>query len=134
MPQPNRTLLVLLGLFACADVARAEPAVLDRKLNLRAGPGAAFATIAVMPPGARLEVQRCAGEWCRVTYRRWSGYASRHYLDAGRQPYAAAGPIPAPPPEDAEPSEKAPLIWRWRERKSRDRHWRDIEFNNRHRR
>ena len=133
--KPFAMLLLLLGLSI--ESATAEPTVIESKLNLRAGRGPAFGVIAVMPPGARIEVRRCRDDWCRVVFQRLVGYASRAYVEArATQSYAAATPLPAPPPDDAEPeeAEEQPRIWRWTDREWRERHWRDIEFHNRHRR
>jgi uncharacterized protein YraI len=135
MPRSDKALAMLLLALSMGSAA-AEPAVLENKLNLRAGPGPAFGIIAVMPPGTRVEVQRCRDDWCRVVFQRVTGYASRAYVEGrGAEPYAAAVPLPAPP-SDAEPeeAEEQPRIWRWTDREWRDRHWRDIEFGNRHRR
>jgi uncharacterized protein YraI len=137
MPRSDKAFAVLL-LGLSAGSAAAEPAVIESKLNLRAGPGPAFAVIAIMPPGARVEVKRCREDWCRVVFQRVVGYASRAYLDgrAAQSSYAAAGPLPAPPPDaaESEEAEEQPRIWRWTDAHWRDRHWRDIEFRNRHRR
>lgn len=136
MPRSDKPFaMLLLGLSI--ESAAAEPAVIESKLNLRAGPGPAFGVIAVMPPGARIEVQRCRGDWCRVVFQRLVGYASRAYVEArAAQSYAAATPLPAPSPDDAEPeeAEEQPIIRRWADREFRDRHWRDIEWHTRHRR
>ena len=51
--------------------------VVESKLNLRSGPGPAFAIVAVMPPGTKLDTQKCNDEWCRVKFGRQVGYASR---------------------------------------------------------
>ena len=137
MPRSDKVFAMLLLLGLSMGSAAAEPAVIESKLNLRAGPGPAFGIVAVMPPGARVEVQRCRDDWCRVVFQRVVGYASRAYLDGREaQSYAAAVPLPAPTPDDADPdeAEEQPRIWRWTDRDFRDRHWRDIEFQNRHRR
>ena len=111
--------------------AAAEPAVVQSKINLRSGPGPAFGIVAVLPPGTRLDVQKCTDDWCRVAFGRQAGYASRALLKLGSEAYAAAPPaaphiapaVPKPPAAEAR-------VWQWNDNEWRDRHWRTLERHN----
>lgn len=54
------------------------------ELNLRAGPGATYEIIAVIPTSQSVTVDGCldASNWCRVTYGEVNGWASGDYLTA----------------------------------------------------
>jgi uncharacterized protein YraI len=119
-------------LFAVVSNAAAEPAVVDRKVNLRSGPGPAFGVIALLPAGAKLDVLKCGNEWCRVRFGRQVGYASAAYLKTGGDSYASAAPAPprAEPPA-SKPTLTGPRIWQWRDDDWRDEHWRRLEWHNR---
>jgi uncharacterized protein YraI len=140
LSQARSGLTAVALVLLCAQWAAAEPAVVETKLNLRSGPGPAFPVITVMPAGAKVERQRCNGDWCRVKYGRQVGYTSRHYLKTGvsaaeaetaAASYASTVPLPPPEPEAAQPTLTGPRIWRWHDRESRDRHWRQIGWRNR---
>jgi uncharacterized protein YraI len=133
MSQPGIGLAAGVMLLACAGVLRAEPAVVDSRLNLRSGPGPAFGVIVVMQPGTKVDVQKCHGTWCRVKHGRRTGYTSRTYLKFGSDAYAAATPLPEPPPDEVAPTLEGPRIWRWRDREWRNRHWRQFGWRDRYR-
>ena len=80
------------ALVFCAANAVADPIVVGTKLNLRSGPGAAFAVIATMPAGAKIDMRTCKGDWCQVTFGRKAGYASRELIEVGSDSYASASP------------------------------------------
>lgn len=130
MSHANQGLIAVTLVLLFAAGAAAEPAVISTKLNLRAGPGPAFGVIAVMPAGAKLDVQKCGDEWCRVKYGRQVGYASSAYIDNGANSYASAAQ-PAPAPVEPRPTLTGPRVWQWRDDDWRDDHWRDIEWRNR---
>jgi len=58
------------------------------KLNMRTGPGSNYDLIGAMPPGAQVTASRCApredgiagADWCLVSYRGQTGWASRAQL------------------------------------------------------
>ena len=55
-------------------------------LNIRAGPGIDFAVVFGMPPSAEgIEVGPCieSGDWCKVRYQCFEGWAAAEYLQAG---------------------------------------------------
>jgi uncharacterized protein YraI len=111
-----------------AAQAAAEPAVVLSKINLRSGPGPAFATVAVLPPGTKLDVQKCTDDWCRVSFGRQTGYTGRALLKLGSESYAAA---PHAAPADAKSAAVEPQVWQWNDSEWRDRHWRALEWHNR---
>jgi uncharacterized protein YraI len=120
---------VALGIVVLLAIpAMAEPAVVLSKLNLRSGPGPAFAITAVLPPGTKLDVQKCAEEWCRVSFGRQTGYTSRTLLKLGSDSYAA---VPSSAPAEPKPTLAGARVWQWNDSEWRDRHWRALEWHNR---
>ena len=106
-------------MLLCAGEASAATAVVSAtKLNLRAGPDARHAVVAVMPRGATVTQVRCDGEWCRMRYQGATGYAVSAHLDTGANSFAAATPQPV---MHATPDDGAARIWRWDDPRSRDR-------------
>jgi uncharacterized protein YraI len=130
---PNRSIAAFAVLASSAAGAVAEPAIIATKVNLRSGPGGAFDVVAVMPEGARLDVQKCGDEWCRVKFGHLSGYASRSLLKQGAEAYASATPQPATTPAEPQATLGGPYLWQWNNPEQRDRVWRDIQFHNRRR-
>jgi uncharacterized protein YraI len=81
------------------SVSTAAAAIVTNPLNLRRGPGTGFGVITTMPPGARVDVIECGGDWCRVAWRGIDGFASAGYLAGGSAyAYAPAPVYVAPPP------------------------------------
>jgi uncharacterized protein YraI len=112
--------------------AASEPAVVASKLKLRSGPGPAFGAIAVLPPGAKLDAEKCTDEWCRVKYGRQIGYVSRAFLKTGADSFASAVPAAAPAPGPAiAPVQIGPRIWQWHNSDWRNAHWRQLDWHNR---
>lgn len=62
--------------FAAGHVAYAT-----RDVNLRAGPGAYYRVIDVIPDDAKIWVNYCRHSWCNVEYRRWQGWMSAYYVE-----------------------------------------------------
>jgi len=111
--------------------AAAEPAVVQSKINLRSGPGPAFGIVVVLPPGIRLDVQKCTDDWCRVSFGRQAAYASRALIKLGSEAYAAAPPAeihraPAAPKSAATEAR----VWQWDDGEWRNRHWQKLERHN----
>ncbi len=119
-----------LVLFSAAQ-SSAEPATVVSKLNLRSGPGPAFGIMAVMPPGTKLDAQKCTDEWCRVKLGRQIGYASRSLLRIGADSYASAAPQAAPAPLEPKPTLTGPRVWQWNDSNWRNEHWRRFDWHNR---
>ena len=73
----------ILLLSTAAAVASPRTAVLDNKLNLRAGPGLDKRVVVVMPAGATVTVGECRGEWCAIAYRIHRGFVSSALVKGG---------------------------------------------------
>jgi uncharacterized protein YraI len=130
MSQPNKVLLSAAMLLASSLAASAATVTLDSTLNLRQAPGPRHRVIVVMPAGARVNVNGCDGEWCRVEYRGQRGYASSVHL-TGTGAYAAAPPPSSPPPAAVATRydpEDAVRVLQWNNREWRDRYWREMEL------
>lgn len=78
------TAALTLGIAIVASSATAQQiqATTTGNLFLRAAPGTASPAVAVMPPGAVVEVSACALQyrWCEVSYDGQTGWASALYL------------------------------------------------------
>lgn len=61
-------------------VLSAETKVTTANLNLRTGPGTAYAVITVIPKGAEVSVDSYSGNWAHAAYGSYVGYASNTYL------------------------------------------------------
>lgn len=89
-----------------ADLAAAAAARAASNTNLRQGPGTDFGVIVTVPGGGLVNVIRCNGEWCNVTFRGQPGYMIARNLAFGaparlvRRPVVVAEPVvvaaPAP--------------------------------------
>lgn len=131
-PVLSRPWLMTAALLMAAVLpAAADPAIVDSRLNLRAGPGPAFNVIAVIPAGTKLDVQTCGDDWCRVTFGRRTGYASKAMLRTGVDAYAAATPQPQPQTAEPKVTITGPTVWQWRNDDWRNEHWRDLGWHNR---
>jgi uncharacterized protein YraI len=129
MPHAGSKPIAVMLLLMFAGSAAAEPVLAQSKLNLRTGPGPAFATLAVLPPGTKFDAQKCSDEWCRVKFGRQVGYVSRAYLGMGADSYASVAPAAAPAP--SKPALPEPRVWQWNDGDWRNEHWRRLEWHNR---
>jgi uncharacterized protein YraI len=76
-----RKATVLGGLLAAfaMTAAQAAPGVATGSVNMRTGPGTAYAKITTIPAGAQVEVFGCP-TWCQVSYAGRQGWASSNYI------------------------------------------------------
>ncbi|TKT82691.1 SH3 domain-containing protein [Aquamicrobium sp. LC103] len=106
---------MLAGIFLTQTAAEAEPAYTTGSLNVRAGPGTGYARVGTLPPGTRVDLGRCQGNWCYVRVGGLRGWASASYLAAGavqRPPV-----VIVPPPVVVRPPHYRPPHW------NRPPHW-----------
>ncbi|WP_202911173.1 SH3 domain-containing protein [Ancylobacter sp. TS-1] len=66
-------------LIAGAAMNAAAAAVVTSNVNIRSGPGTGYRVIGSLPAGARVNVGRCSGNWCRVA----GGWVSAGFLSGG---------------------------------------------------
>ncbi len=73
---------VVAGLLLGSAASAATDAAAWTDLNLRAGPGAMYEIMGVIPKDGIASVEGCldASSWCQVTYEGMSGWASGDYL------------------------------------------------------
>ncbi len=66
----RRSLLLAAFLVAIPAVALAQEAYTSRTANVRAGPDASYPVVAVLPPGAGLQVMGCIDDysWCDAVF------------------------------------------------------------------
>jgi hypothetical protein len=93
------TLLAAASIGLTCGLAAAEPALVTRNINLRAGPGTSFPIVASIPGGSTVDAADCKGEWCSVHFGKHAGHAIRTALDFGD----GAGPPGGPPVAGAVP-------------------------------
>jgi hypothetical protein len=72
-------------------------AIVLAKVNLRSGPGTDSEILASIPTGSTIDVGKCEGEWCAVTWNGQSGYAIARNLNLGGLHPASSDPPPAQP-------------------------------------
>jgi uncharacterized protein YraI len=77
------TLLAAASIGLSCGLAAAEPALVTRNINLRAGPGTSFPIVASIPGGSTVDAADCKGEWCSVHWGKHAGHAIRAALDFG---------------------------------------------------
>src|SRR5881396_590552 len=81
----------LLGafLFAAALAANAQEAFTTRTVNVRAGPDTSYPTVAVLGPGAPVQVMGCLDDWswCDVAFADNRGWVYSPYLSYVYQGY-----------------------------------------------
>ena len=70
-------------LLLSAGAASAAPATAETDLNVRSGPGTQYPVIGSIQEGEAVDVRRCAGSWCRVSFSGGTGFANRSYLAMG---------------------------------------------------
>jgi uncharacterized protein YraI len=85
---------ILLGAASAvvlsAGAANATPATADTSLNVRSGPGTQYAVVGAIPAGETVDVGRCTGSWCQVSFSGGTGFASRSHLAMGEGGAAVA--------------------------------------------
>jgi SH3-like domain-containing protein len=91
-------LLAVAGTAACA-----APGMTAGATSMRSGPGPRYAFVMTIPPDAMIDVQSCAGSWCRVSWRYRTGYIPADIVSGPPEGPAYGGP----PPVYVEP---APVI------------------------
>ena len=64
---------VTVGWMLTAGFAAAEPTLVQKDVNLRAGPGTNFPVLFLVPGGSTADVIACNAGWCQVTVRRSAG-------------------------------------------------------------
>jgi uncharacterized protein YraI len=129
VPHAGTGFVAAILIVISAAHAAAQPAVAESRVNLRSGPGPAFTTIAVMPPGTKFDAEKCTDEWCRVKFGRQVGYVSRALLKTGTDSFASA--VPHVAPEEPKPTLSGARVWQWRDSDWRNDHWRRLEWHNR---
>jgi len=71
---------LLTGLVLSALPAKAAITHTTANLNLRAGPGTHHQVKAIIPAGARIDIESCGHTWCYMTWAGHVGYVSHQYL------------------------------------------------------
>jgi uncharacterized protein YraI len=89
----RRAVYALALVAFSADLAAAAPARLASNTNLRLGPGTNFGIAVTVPGGALVNVIRCGGEWCNVTWRGRPGYMIARNLMRGGAARVVARPV-----------------------------------------
>lgn len=103
----TRPLAIAVLLLLGTGLAAAEPTLVQKDVNLRAGPGTNFTVLFLVPGGSTADVIGCNAGWCQVSVRGRAGYMIENALAldeiAPGVPPAAAVPPGAIYEEEAEP-------------------------------
>lgn len=91
-----RRLLIATGLsLGLAAPAIADPAITSASSAMRHAPSLQSRVVQTVPENAEIDLQRCNGDWCYVSWRNLFGYIPAFAVAEGGPPPAMA---PAPPP------------------------------------
>jgi uncharacterized protein YraI len=92
-----------LAAVACATLvfstlASAQAVVVNRNVNVRAGPDRVFPVVGWLPAGARVRVLGCTGgwRWCEIGSGRNRGWVNASFLSS--VPRRTIPVVPMPPP------------------------------------
>jgi hypothetical protein len=110
-----RILRLCLGLAISMPLvvpALAELAITGAPVTMRAGPTGRAAVVQRIPQSAKIELETCDRNWCRVSWRGRSGYVPANAVVVG-SPLTALSRDKMPPPAVNAPTDAARSAWRW---------------------
>jgi uncharacterized protein YraI len=91
----SRPLAVGALLALSTVIAAGSPAITERSVHLRAGPGTSYRVVAMLPRGAAIDVSSCIGGWCEVPWGGARTYVAQSFLALqSTAPAAVIGPTP----------------------------------------
>ncbi|MEJ5027429.1 SH3 domain-containing protein [Brucella anthropi] len=61
---------------------------------MRSGPGTGYQKMKTLPARARVNIQRCAGNWCSIRAQGFSGWISASFVRATHRPARATIVVP----------------------------------------
>jgi hypothetical protein len=111
----RRILRLCLGLaisMALIAPALAELAVTGAPVAMRAGPTGRAGVVQRIPQSAEIDLEKCAGDWCRASWRGRFGYVPAEAVVLRSPPMALLGDKMPPPVVNA-PRDAARPAWRW---------------------
>lgn len=92
--------------------AVAELAVTGAPVTMRAGPSGKAGVVQRIPQSAQIDVEKCARNWCRGSWRGRFGYVPEEAIVLGSAPSVLSGDKMPPPVLNAPPDAARPA-WRW---------------------
>jgi hypothetical protein len=103
-----------LGVFiAFISPALAELAMTGAPVTMRGGPTGKAGVVQLIPQSAEIYVEKCAGGWCRASWRGRFGYIPAEAVVFGPPPATLPGDEMPPPVVYASPTHVTPPAWRW---------------------
>jgi hypothetical protein len=93
--------------------AVAELATIAAPVTMRAGPSGKAGVVERIPESAQIDVEKCARNWCRGSWRGRFGYVPAEAIVLGSPPSALPGDKMPPPVVNVQPTHVAPPAWRW---------------------
>jgi hypothetical protein len=103
-----------LGVFiAFISPALAELAITGAPVTMRGGPTGKAGVVQLIPQSAEIDVEKCAGAWCRASWRGRVGYVPAEAVVFGPPPATLRGDEMPPPVVYASPTDVTPPAWRW---------------------
>ena len=103
-----------LGLsIALIPPASAELAMTGGTVPMRAGPSGKAAVVQRIPQRAEINLEKCAGAWCRASWRGRFGYIPAAAVVLGPPPATLPDPEMPPPVVYASPTYVTPPAWQW---------------------
>jgi uncharacterized protein YraI len=91
----SRPLAVGALLALSTVIAAGSPAITERSVHLRAGPGTSYRVVGMLPRGAAVDVSGCIGGWCEVPWGGARTYVAQSFLVLQSSTSAVVvGPLP----------------------------------------
>jgi hypothetical protein len=99
--------------IAFVTPALAELAMTGAPVTMRDGPTGKAGVVQLIPQSAEIDVEKCAGAWCRASWRGRFGYVPAGAVVFGPPPATLPGDEMPPPVVYASPTHVTPPAWRW---------------------
>jgi hypothetical protein len=98
--------------MALVAPALAEPAMTGAPVTMRDKPTGRAGVVQRIPQNAEIDLEKCARNWCRASWRGRFGYVPEGAVVLGSPPTALPGDKMPPPVVNA-PTDAARPAWRW---------------------
>jgi hypothetical protein len=93
--------------------AMAEPAMTDAPVAMRAGPTGKAGVVQLIPQSAEIHLEKCAGAWCRASWRGRYGYIPEEAVVLGPPLATRPGDKMPSPVGPSSPTPVTPPAFRW---------------------
>jgi Bacterial SH3 domain len=114
----NMRKIVRLGLGLGVSIAFVAPALAELAMTgepvaMRAGPTGKAGVVELIPQSAEIHVEKCAGAWCRASWRGRLGYVPVGAVALRSPPTTLPGDKMPPPVVNGASTDATRPAWRW---------------------